>query len=163
MAPTEAAATDAATTRIPNPVTGSTDDGRPIRAIPTTPMLVGRYALMAWLPLYALASLPFDLAPPPWLLLGALALLVLCSWLAAGSLWRPVLPGPWFGAHLGIGAVVLTGWIAGAATGEHLAALVPSLLALGGILGAALMHWRLAAASPTGHVRRRSGPFDDHA
>ncbi|WAC66287.1 hypothetical protein OVA14_00315 [Agrococcus sp. SL85] len=155
--------TDAAATRIPNPVTGSVDDGRPLHTIPTTPMLVGRYALVSWLPLSVLAALPFDLAPPLWLVLVALTLLVLCSWRAAGSLWRSVPPGRWLRTHLGVGAVVLTGWIAGAATGEHLIALVPALLALGGVLGAALLHWRLAAATPTGHLWSRSGPPDDHA
>lgn len=139
----------AAPTRIPNPVTGSVDDGRAV-VPPTRTMVVGRYAMAAWLPAYVLVCLPFGLMPPLWLVLAMLATMVLISRLASGSWWRGTSTGPWWIAHLALGAVVLAGWIAGIALEQPLVAALPAAVALGAVAGASAMHAWTARRSARG-------------
>lgn len=129
--------------RIANPVTGSVDSGGPV-APPTRTMVVGRYAMAAWLPAYVLVCLPFGLMPPVWLVLAMLATMVVISRLASGSWWRSTATGPWWIAHLALTAVVLLGWIIGIALAQPLLAALPAAIALGAVAGAAAMHVWLA-------------------
>ncbi len=133
----------ATTARIPNPVSGSIDGGRAALP-PTRKMLAGRYAMVAWLPGYVLATLPFGLVPPYWLVLVALTTMVVISRLTSGSWWRGTAPGAWWAAHFALGAVVLVGWVAGIVLDAPLLAVLPAAIALGAVAGAAAMHVWLA-------------------
>ncbi|WP_206446343.1 hypothetical protein [Agrococcus sp. KRD186] len=131
------------TARIPNPVSGRIDDG--YDTPPVTPLMIAcRYGMTAWLPLYVLAGAPFDLQPPLWLLVVAMAVIILLAAGVNGGWLRTSRPSAWWGVHIATGTVVLVAWLWARSTGEVLVALVPALLVLGGVLGAAGMHVWLA-------------------
>lgn len=124
--------------RIENPVTGRVDPG--YDTSPVTPLMIAcRYAIVAWLPVLLLASAPFGLQLPFWLLVVALAALVVLSAGANGGWLRSGRPAAWWGMHFAILTMLIVAWVWAGSTGELLIAVVPALLVLGGVLGAAGM------------------------
>lgn len=136
--------------RIENPVTGRVDPGYDTPPV-TLLMIACRYGIVAWAPCFVLASVPFDLQSPFWLLLVALAVLVLLSAGTVGGWLRIGRPAAWWGVHFAILTGLMVAGVRVGTTGDVLIAVVPALLVLGGVLGAAGMHlWRTLIARP-GH------------
>lgn len=127
------------TARIPNPASGRIDEG--YDTPPVTPLMIAcRYGLIAWASVYLLTSAPFDLQPPLWLLVAALVVLVLLSAGVNGGWLRSGRPSGWWATHLAILTALMVAWVWAGSSGDVLIAVVPALLVLGGVLGAAGMH-----------------------
>lgn len=130
--------------RIPNPVTGSLDDGS-MPAGPLTPlMVVCRYALALLTPSYvAAAVVGAEQLPWWWLFVAYIVVLLPLTVGAHGSWWRSEQWGAWQASGLAAGGVLVVGLIVSVATGERFVMLLASTLVVGGVLGVgASQLWR---------------------
>lgn len=131
-------------TRVPNPITGRTDDG--IDALPVTPlMLVGRYLLALLVPTGILIwQVTTGVSPRLPLLIGFAVVLYFVSAAAHGSWWRWAWPtdhgAGWRAVVLMETAVITLGLVVSAATGEPLVMAFAMTLLIGAVLGAAALH-----------------------
>lgn len=140
--------------RIPNPVTGSLDDGSMPVLPPTRLTVLCRYGFALWLPLFVLISMALaDAGLHGWIV--SVTLMVPMLLLAAGahgSWWRPAPWDTWQAGTLVEIVVLLVGTIVAVMVGP-LAMTVTVTLLIGGVLGVgASQLWRSRHAAPTSRM-----------
>lgn len=130
--------------RIPNPVTGSLDDGSMPDVAPTPLMVLCRYALALLTPIYvAAAVVGAEQLPWWWLFVAYIVVLLPLTAGAHGSWWRSQSWDAWHTSGLAVGGVLVVGLVVTIATGEPLVMVLASTLVVGAVLGVgASQLWR---------------------